>query len=191
MTKSVSFSYKSVENMVRLLVMCRLDNLEDVYPNYGGIFHAVFDNDAGEQRLLNILEELYPTGKTITPEDVDTILARCIRYIDDEEDECVRKYRNEEAYMFGSWVYSKWNDRAYACDFGKHAQVIAELLVDFYGKSLLEQSDKTISKFIKSNFVIKSDNSDLDNIANIRNIPSLVVYSRNKLIDQAGGLGGA
>ena len=97
MTKSVSFSYKSIENMVRLLIMCRLDNQENVYPNYGGIFHAVFDNDAGEQRLLKILEELYPTGKTITPEDVDTIIARCIRYIDDEEDECVRKYRNEEA----------------------------------------------------------------------------------------------
>lgn len=185
MSESVSFSYKSIENMVRLLAMCRLDNLENVYPNYGGIFHAVFDNEGGEQRLLRILEELYPAGKTINPQDVDTILARCIRYIDDEEDECVRKYRNEEAYMTGSWVYSKWNDRAYACDFGKHAQMISELLIDFYGDSLLDQSDETISKFVKSNFVIKSDNSALDNIANIRNIPSLVVYSRNKLIDEA------
>ena len=168
MAESVSFTYKSVENMVRLLVTCRLDKLEDVYPNYSGIFYAVFDNQQGEQRLLKILEELYPDGKTITPEDVDVILARCIKYIDDEEDECVRKYRNEEAYMTGSWVYSKWNDKAYACDFGKHTQMIAELLVGFYGKSLLDQSDETISKFIKSNFVIKSDNSSLDNIADLK-----------------------
>lgn len=147
----VNFSYKSIENMVRLLVTCRLDQLKDVYPNYSGIFYAVFDTVRGEQRLLKILEELYPDGKTITPEDVDVILARCIKYIDDEGDECVRKYRNEEAYMTGSWVYSKWNDKAYACDFGKHAQMIAELLCNFYGKSLLEQSDETISKFILMN----------------------------------------
>lgn len=181
----VNFSYKSIENMVRLLVTCRLDQLKDVYPNYSGIFYAVFDSEQGEQRLLKILEELYPDGKTITPEDVDIILARCIKYIDDEEDECVRKYRNEEAYMTGSWVYSKWNDRAYACDFGKHTQMIAELLCDFYGKSLLDLSDETISKFIKSNFVIKSDNSDLDKIANVKNITSLVVHSRFKLLKGA------
>ncbi len=177
----VNFSYKSIENMVRLLVTCRLDQLKDVYPNYSGIFYAVFDNERGEQRLLKILEELYPDGKTITPEDVDVILARCIKYIDDEEDECIRKYRNEEAYRTGSWVYSKWNDRAYACDFSRHTEMIAELLVDFYGKSLLDQSDETISRFVKSNFIIQSDNSSLDKIADVKNVMSLLGYLQHKL----------
>lgn len=186
MPQLVSFSYKSIENLTRLLVICRFENSE-YYKDYSTIFYKVFDNEGGETLLSKLLEELYPNGKTITPEDVDVILARCIKYIDDEEDECIRKYRNQLAYMTGSWVYSKWNDKAYACDFGKHAQMISDLLVDFYGKSLLDQSDETISKFVKSNFVIKSDNSDLDKIADVKNIMSLVVYSRYKLLDVGNG----
>lgn len=182
MTESVSFSYKSVENMVRLLVTCRLDKLKDVYPNYSGIFYAVFDNEQGEQRLLKILEELYPNGKTITPEDVDDILSRCIRYIDDEEEDCIRKYKNDEVFRTSSWVYSKWNDKAYECDFGKHTQMIAHLLCDFYQDTLLDQTDEAISKFVRSNFVIQSDNSNIDTIAHINNIRSLLVYSRMELL---------
>ena len=82
-----------------------------------------------------------------------------------DRDKETRKIRNKYIKFDNPyWVYFKINDVVTPCRFGDHAKVIQDILLDYFKDFDLD--DFYLKRFIMSNFEIKSDNSDIEKIAN-------------------------
>lgn len=161
MKDSLSFSYKSIGNFMKLLATIRFEQTEP--KEEIAIWHGRFDNDEADELFENFLIELFPNGKTIQPEDVDTVVFRAKKFL--ETDEKVKEIRNASIRRrFDNWVYFKPTNTVYACEFAEHAETIRKICTDFF-KGFDELDVDYLKRFILSNFEIKSDNSTVESIS--------------------------
>lgn len=160
-SRTVSFGYKSIGNFVRLLSTIRFENTHN--GREIAIWHERFDEEDGDDLFEKFLVELYPEGKTIQPEDVETIINRAVRFL--MKDEKTRQIRNRYTKFDNPyWVYFKPDDIVYGCDYAQHAEKVREICKDYF-KDFDEIDPDFLREFILTNFEICSDNSTIERIA--------------------------
>lgn len=165
MTEKLYFSYKSIGNYIKLLATIKFENThnaEDIT-----IWHERFDNDEADNLFESFLEKLFPKGKTIDVEDIETIMNYAEHFL--ETDIEARKMRADyRKFKYGSYVYFKPDIDVIYADVGKHADIVQRICIDYF-KDFDDDyciSPEMVKKFILSNFEIQSDNSTLERIAN-------------------------
>ena len=159
--KTLHFTYESIGNFVKLLATIRFENTHsgrDV-----AIWHDRFDREDGDELFERFLMELYPEGKTIDVDDVDTVVSRAIRFLEtDREAQDIRNnYIKFDSYY---WVYFKPDNKVYPCEFAEHRDVVSQICSDFF-KGFDDIDLDYLEKFIVDNFEIASDNSTVERIA--------------------------
>lgn len=158
------FSYNSIEEMVRYLATIRFEQSEDM-GEYGGIWHAIYNKDPeqGNSLFMHFLEELYPSGCTVGINEVDKIAARAMAYLKTNIQARELKVQTEK-YKYDYWVYFKPDYKVYPCRFGDHAQVVIDILADYFGDALDDLSDTKLKSMIRSSFELGSTNTTIDKI---------------------------
>lgn len=168
--KCLHFTYASIGNMCRLLLNIQFEK-SSYYDKYMLSWKSIFDTESGETLIENFLEKLYPEGCTIGLTEINKLLEVCVDYLENSEEENVRNAVNEDVKRGTCyWVYSKYNNTVYPCDFGGHTDTVAKVVAEFYGKNLVEMTDEQVEKFILSNFEIRSDNLTIEMIARGYNV---------------------
>lgn len=160
-SKTLSFGYKSIGNFVRLLSTIKFE--KDRSPREIAVWHERFDNGDGDELFEKFLVELYPEGKTIKPEDIETIINHALRFM--MKDEKTRQIRNRYTKLDNVyWVYFKPDDIVYPCEYAQHAEKVREICKDYF-KDFDEVDPDFLRKFILENFEICSDNTTVERIA--------------------------
>lgn len=161
MTETVNFTYKSIGNFVRLLATIKYEQIHN--PREIAVWHERFDNDESDELFETFLEKLFPNGSTIDIPQIEQLVSYIENFMDRDKE--TRKIRNKYIKFDNPyWVYFKINDVVTPCRFGDHAKVIQDILLDYFKDFDLD--DFYLKRFIMSNFEIKSDNSDIEKIAN-------------------------
>lgn len=162
MKEYVSFTYKSIGNAVRLFATIQFEKTESAEDI--AIWHERFDNDEAADDLFEMfLEELFPEGGTINPEDIPAIIHHAKKFM--EKDKKAREIRNRYTkFKSPYWVYFKPTDTVYPCGFCEHQKTVIEICKEFF-KSFDEVDVDYLEKFIKENFEICSDNTTVTKIA--------------------------
>lgn len=161
MEKTVHFTYKSIGNFVKLLATIRFEQTES--PEDISIWHERFDDDEADALFENFLVELFPEGKTIQVEDIETVIFRAKRFL--ETDEKAQNIRNGHIKRKSTyWVYFKPTNKVYPCGYAKHSKIIHDICADFF-KGFDDIDVNYLKRFIMDNFEICSDNSTVERIA--------------------------
>lgn len=160
-SKTVHFTYKSIGNFVRLISTVKFEKTHN--NREIAIWHEIFDDEDGDELFEKFLVELYPEGKTIQPEDVETIINRAVRFL--MKDEKARQIRNRYTKLDNTyWVYFKPDDIVFACEYAQHAEKVREICKDYF-KDFDEIDPDFLREFILTNFEICSDNTTIERIA--------------------------
>lgn len=166
MKKTLHFRYESIENFCRLLLNITFEK-SNFRSKYSGVWYKIYDNTDGEQLIKNFLEKLYPDGATIGEQEITALFNMCIDYIENTKDEKVRNLINADIKRKNPyWVYSKYENRVYPCEFAEHTQTVSKIVANFFKKTLREATTEEIKKFILSNCVVHSENLTVEQIAN-------------------------
>jgi hypothetical protein len=161
MKEYVSFSYKSVGNIVKLFATIFVEKEED--PVEVAIWHERFDNDESDELFECFVAELWPDGKVINPEDVSAIVYKAKKFL--ETDKTAQDIRNRYLkFKNPFWVYFKPLNRVYPCHYAEHHKTITNICKDFF-KGFEDIDYMELAEFIKKNFEISSDNSTVSGIA--------------------------
>lgn len=175
MTEYVNFTYKSIGNFVKLLATIKYEKTHNA--NEISVWHERFDNDESDELFESFLGELFPTGKTLEPEDIELVMNYADRFL--EKDKQAQEIRN--GYIKAKnyyWVYFKIDNIVYPCDYAKHAAKITEICMDYF-KGVYDIDIDYLKKFIIDNFEIKSDNSTIQTIANDARFISMEIILSN------------
>ena len=164
MTEKLNFSYKSVGNFIKLLSTINFENThnsEDIV-----IWHERFDNDKADDLFESFLEKLFPKGKTIDIEDVETVTKYAEHFLETDI-EAHRMRANYRKFTYSSYIYFKPDINVIYAEFGKHTQIVKDICIDYF-KDFDDSyiSKEMVKKFILNNFEVKSDNTTLEKIAN-------------------------
>lgn len=161
MERLVHFRYESIGNFAKLLTTIRFEkthSAEDI-----SIWHERFDSSEGDDLFESFLVELFPEGKTIDIEDIETIMAHAKRFL--EKDDKARKIRNGHIKMKNTfWVYFKPDDVVYPCRYAEHAELIRKICIDFF-KDFDDLDVDYLKRFILNNFELASSMSTIEKIA--------------------------
>lgn len=161
MERTVHFTYKSIGNFVRLLSTIQFEKSHS--PREIAVWHERFDDENGDALFEKFLVELYPEGKTIQVEDIETIVNRAKRFL--AADERARHIRNRYTKFDNDyWVYFRPDDIVHPCEYAQHAEKIREICKDYF-KDFDTIDPEFLREFILTNFEICSDNSTIERIA--------------------------
>ena len=163
--ETLNFSYESVGNFIRLLSTINFENTHDSEDI--AIWHERFDNDESDDLFESFLEKLFPEGKTIEAEDVETIMNYAEHFLETDI-EARRMRANYRKITYGSYVYFKPDINVIYAEVGKHADIVQRICIDYFKDFDHDYSisPEMVKKFILNYFEVKSDNSTLEKIAN-------------------------
>ena len=158
--ETVNFSYKSIGNFVKLLATIRYENTHEGHDI--AVWHERFDDDAEDKLFESFLEELFPEGKTIQPEDINAVIHKAERFLEtDKKGQDIRNKYIKLEYPY--WVYFKPENKVYPCQFAEHSKTIAQICKNFF-KGFDDIDLDYLKNFIRNNFEIRSDNTTIDRI---------------------------
>lgn len=170
---TVNFSYKSIGNFVKLLATIRYENTHEGHDV--AVWHERFDDDSEDELFEKFLVELFPEGKTIQPEDIDTVIYKAERFLETDKkgQDIKNKYIKLES---GYWVFFKPENKVYPCHYAEHSKFITKICADFF-KGFDSIDADYLKKFILDNFEIASDNSTVERIAkDVEYIRTAILY---------------
>ena len=154
------FTYKSIGNFVRLLcTICyeKTASSQDIM-----LWHKRFDNNESDILFENFCERLFPDGKTIDVPDIEIITEYASEFL--QNDEKYIEYKTKYLLrVLDSYVYFIPDNKIYECGFGEHTQTVHNILLEFFN-GMDDIDENYLSKFIRENFIIKSDNTTIDTI---------------------------
>lgn len=162
MKKTLHFSYKSPENLVRLL--CEIVYERDHTPRDITIYHERFDNET-DSFFADMLTKLFPEGATIGEKEIDL----CVEWIDNflKTDEKAIDFRAKyDLDYYSSYVYFDIDNIVYPCEYASHQQMVKKICVDYFkGVDKADLSAEKVANFIRDHFIVKSRFSTAETIA--------------------------
>lgn len=163
-TKELHFNVQSPENIIRLAVTIMFERDSDDLNRLGYAWHTLLDTNEGEKLFLKFAEEVLPEGGIIGTSQLIQIQDLAIQYLETDEValECQADY---DKTRYTSWVYFKPYHKVYPVGFAKHEDKVKELLIDFFD-DVDDYDYDAFRRFLRENFEIKSENTDIDKIVN-------------------------
>lgn len=162
MSETLHFSYRSPENLVRLL--CNVVYEQEHSSREIAVYHERFENETDEF-FADMLTQLFPEGATIGQDEIH----KCVNWIDnflDHDDQTKDIKVRYDMTECESYVYFDIDKKVYPCDHTSHSMMVKNICVDYFKG--FDESDITpekVADFIRNHFVVKSRFSTAGSIA--------------------------
>ena len=173
--ETLNFRYESIGNFCRLIVTIQIEKLRtkrDIYT-----YHQRFRKEP-DSIFEKFLEKLYPSGCTIGENEINKLVNYVIDFMqkDEQAKDIYFKYDLEHCE---SYVAFKPDKKVISCYTASHQQTVKGILIDYF-KGFEEIDTDYLRKFIKDNFIIKSNFTDIETV--LRDIDYLarciIIYNR-------------
>ena len=163
-TEQLHFQVQSPQNIIRYATTILFERNKDDLSRLGNAWHKILDTDEGEDLFLSFAEKVMPEGGIIELQQLEKIKDLAIHYLETDEAalECQAEYDKQR---FGSWVYFKPYHKVYPVGFVQHVEKVKELLIEYF-KGAEEYDYDAFRRFLRENFEICSENTDIDDIVN-------------------------
>lgn len=162
MIETLHFSYKSPENLVRLL--CNIQYEQTHSPRDITIYHQRFDKESDEI-FYQFMIKLYPNGTTINVKEIQEICNYIDYFLDNDDTTKDLKVVYDLEY-YSSYVYFDIDKKVYPCDYASHQQMVKKICMDYFkGFDKTDLTVDKISDFIETHFIVKSRFSSAQTIA--------------------------
>ena len=161
MTEKLSFPYKSIGNLLKLLVSIQWEKIKPMRDIT--VFHQRFDNEKDEV-FEDFIKELYPKGATIGLDEIEALVKHITNFMKKDK-QSQNYYVAWDKRHISSWVYFKIDNTIHKANMGHHAEIVRNICCDFF-KDFEEVKEDYLKKFILENFEIKSDFTTLERVAN-------------------------
>lgn len=177
--EKLHFGMESLPNFIKFCCAIIFENGNKL-KELGGVWHKVFDGDNGDKLFQGFMEELFPNGGTIGIEELTQFTNKAIRFLETDIS-CLDIKAESDRQLLSSYVYFAPMHKVFVCGFAMHEDMVIQILVDFFGKSIMDFKTEQLRQFIINSFEIRSQNSSMRVIANDAAYIQKEVYRRSSI----------
>lgn len=157
--ETLSFKYKSIGNFCRLLVTIQIE--KNFTNRHIYTYHKRFKNEP-DTIFEKFLLELYPSGCTVGENELNTLVDYVITFMEKDEQakDIYFKYDLEHCESYVAFIPDK---KVISCHTASHQSTVKNILVDYF-KGFEKIDLDYLRRFIKNNFIIKSDFTSIESV---------------------------